>query len=70
MKNLKEFTIVWTILLILLVLTFATLFLPFTPAGHFIFGVAFSVIGMYLKKTYCIFREDTTLDKLFGECHE
>ena len=69
MKNLFEFVIVWTILLVLFIVCISTLFLPFTGISHFIFGVCTSLVGMFLKKTYIVFREDSKLDALFGDNH-
>ena len=70
MKNLFEFVIVWTILLVLFVICIGTIFLPFTGVGHFIFGACASLVGMFLKKAYSIFKEDTTLDRMFGDYNE
>jgi len=66
MSNLKEFTIVWTILVLCLIITVGTIFLPFTAVGHTIFGAVFALVVMFLKKTYCTFKEESRLDSMFG----
>ncbi len=65
MSNLKEFVVVWTLLLVGLFLFFGMAFLPVTKVAIFLSGVITTVIVVLLKKTYCTFKEESRLDSMF-----
>lgn len=66
MRNLLEFVIIYTILLLGLAMSIGALFLPITKAGVFICGI-FTVLSLLgIRNCYLTFKRDSTLDNLFN----